>query len=1439
MQRPGLTWRVVVAAAIVAAAGSWAAGCGPALTVGGILGIASLQDDSRDVPNSPPSATVTTPSGVVNDVIQIAYRLTDAEAGDRADVSVEFSLDGTTFNTATQAFVEGAEGTANLVADSAGTDHVFFWNATQDLSTNNVTGVRVRVTPAATSGGTLGQAVTTNTFDVFNRFITTLAAQPSSFRLQIASVAVTSAGDLIFSDVDGHRVLKLTRSTGVVSLLAGTGTLGFKGGGVAGAEAQLNLPLSVSVQPNGDVIVADFFNFLVRRIENSTGFVQEIAGLEDDFAEGVLARDAFVLPRDLAVDEQGNAFVLSDESRIRSINLQGSGNLSFNKGTLKTNNGCVELSSFAGTSYTVGPSQIFSVISGRPGCNGPMSSAAFAAPLRSPRAIALVSKGTERTLYVLEAGFGQPNFPQISAANLGASAFTVRSLVTGTDVVVAPGDFAVIANSKQIPSGLFDFVDMVAPQEGVLVFPITRRHQVAAINVSSSAVNLAGTTLPAFSSGTIAGVGTPGLQGDGLPATSAQLQLPLSVGVDSQGTLFVGEVSGRLRVFAGSSGYTLGAFSVSAGKTGTLPVVIPNAAPAVVIPVFVVAAPDGRLFVTDADSADSRSNRVLSIAPSDGAVASILGTGSFGDGGDGALATSARIGLAGSPGLSPDGTVLCVPDLTHSRVRAVNLSSSAQTFLGVTIQPNEVETVVGVGTVTSGTTTPLGDGGIASAASLNQPSTCSFDTQGLLWIGDSGNNRIRIANPLTQSVTVLGVTIQPNQIQTVIGTGVRATPTTSGDGGPASAALLDAPGVIIGTDGNAYIVDGGDEDSGGTPNPIRVRVVNLGAQTLSFGGVSVAAGAIGGVVGSSEVRKPDGSNLGDGGSALSATFRDITGISLTPSGLLWISDGEDYRVRVVNLGAQSQLLAGVSLPVGTILTALGTGIPGFAGDPAAVASAFNAGLAGSPLEEPRGLVAYDDGRVLFVDSGNGAVRLANFSNTTQRFGGVDVASGKIGVVAGSRSGRVRAQTPGGVVVDAQNTVIFSDSGRLGSQPAVLQLDPRTRIVTRVAGRGFTIDPAPPAADVGDGGAAVLADLRNPVSVALDGAGSLYVGDAGDARIRFVNRGTASVSPSLGITVDPGAITTILNGGDGDGDTENDVGKALVGGGVDLVQPTGVSISGTSLWVADEFAPRIMRLDLSTGTVASVMSRIVVVSTRPGTLFDGSGLVGQSTAALRDNAGLLFGSTAGVTSGDLVVIPAAGLDDGEISAEVKGPPSVLIVDEDPPAATTLTNYRIERAFQPTAILAISATEAYVGMVFDDGHSEVQRVTDTGSGFTATLVAGTRLGDWNGDLNQATAMNFREIRALALDGDVLYVVDAGLHRVVAVNTGSSTQTIAGLSVGNGEARTVAGGGQGSNGFNGDAVPPNLALLSRPTGVALTTDGGVVIVDQGNGRVRRFQR
>jgi len=259
-----------------------------------------------------------------------------------------------------------------------------------------------------------------------------------------------------------------------------------------------------------------------------------------------------------------------------------------------------------------------------------------------------------------------------------------------------------------------------------------------------------------------------------------------------------------------------------------------------------------------------------------------------------------------------------------------------------------------------------GDGGPATAAQLSQPDGLAVDAQGNVYIADYGNHRVRKVNPA-------GV------ITTIAGTGKQG---FSGDGGPATAAQLDFPeGVGVDGRGNVYIADTGNS---------RVRRVS-------------ASGTMTTIAGTGEVRFS-----GDGGRATSASLSRPTDVAVDGSGNLYIADFLNYRVRKVSPGGTIMTIAGnggrdsfgdgrrataaelipTSLavdrqrnvyigdfhndrvrkvtPAGTITTIAGTGLRGVRGD--------NGPATAAQLADPSGVAVDAQGNLYIADTGNHRVR---------------------------------------------------------------------------------------------------------------------------------------------------------------------------------------------------------------------------------------------------------------------------------------------------------------------------------------------------------------------------------------------------------------------------------------------------------------------------------
>ncbi|KAB2921394.1 MAG: hypothetical protein F9K25_20545, partial [Candidatus Contendobacter sp.] len=242
-------------------------------------------------------------------------------------------------------------------------------------------------------------------------------------------------------------------------------------------------------------------------------------------------------------------------------------------------------------------------------------------------------------------------------------------------------------------------------------------------------------------------------------------------------------------------------------------------------PVDVAVGPDGSAWI-----ADRKNHRIRRVGP-DGIITTVAGIttdGSGGYSGDGGPATQARLNNPQGVAVGPDGSVW-IADGSNARIRRVG--------------PDGIITTV-AGTGTAGYS---GDGGPATQARLFFPYGVAVGPDGSVWIADWGNERIR--------------RVEPNGIiTTVAGTGTAG---YSGDGGPATQALLNSPyGVAVGPDGSVWIADLGNE-----------RIRRVGPD-----------GIITTVVGTGQF-----GFSGDGGPATQARINGPLGLAFGPDGSVWIA----------------------------------------------------------------------------------------------------------------------------------------------------------------------------------------------------------------------------------------------------------------------------------------------------------------------------------------------------------------------------------------------------------------------------------------------------------------------------------------------------------------------------------------------------------------------
>jgi sugar lactone lactonase YvrE len=91
-------------------------------------------------------------------------------------------------------------------------------------------------------------------------------------------IAFDRRGHLYIAERDTHVVRKVDAVSGRLSTLAGTGTAGFSGDGGQAARAMLRQPHSVSIAPDGRLLICDVGNHRLRAVDLDTGVIATIGG---------------------------------------------------------------------------------------------------------------------------------------------------------------------------------------------------------------------------------------------------------------------------------------------------------------------------------------------------------------------------------------------------------------------------------------------------------------------------------------------------------------------------------------------------------------------------------------------------------------------------------------------------------------------------------------------------------------------------------------------------------------------------------------------------------------------------------------------------------------------------------------------------------------------------------------------------------------------------------------------------------------------------------------------------------------------------------------------------------------------------------------------------------------------------------------------------------
>ena len=609
---------------------------------------------------------------------------------------------------------------------------------------------------------------------------------------------------------------------------------------------------------------------------------------------------------------------------------------------------------------------------------------------------------------------------------------------------------------------------------------------------------------------TIAGTGVQGFSGDNGPATSAQISWNSSLAPDNAGNLYISDggaqvvrevnlSTGVITTFAGqgnSSGFSGDGHAATSAQLDN--------------PMGIAFDGAGNLYIVD-----SNNQRIREVAVSTGIITTVAGTGSAGYTGDGQLAINATFN---SPwGIAVDGAGnLYIADANNNVVREV--------FIGT----GKIATIAG-----NGTPGYSGDGSLATAAQLNQPTAVAVDGAGNVFITDMNNGVIR------------EVAAGANIITTIAGSQPLACGGDGQDGGVASGVRFCQPaGIAVDASDNLYIADGSNA---------RIRkLMWLSAPPTTTTPPPVFSPSGGDYAGPQWVTLSDPKP----GAAIYyyPSINGSTANGYSPGFFGPINVSGDITISAIAIAPGSLPSAPVaasytiaSPPAAIIETVAGNGTYGYNG---------LGGLAtNAEIANPQGMVVDAQGDYYFSDIGNNVVWM------------VDAQTGIITVVAGNHSkgysgdGQLatsaQLNNPFGIALDAAGDLYIADQ----YNNVIREVNASTGIISTIAGTGK-------AGWGGTGGLATAAQLTNPTSVALDSAGNVYIADTSDHLVRKV-------------TVATGIITTVAgNGGYYSGD-----GGPATSAGVPLPQGLAFDSAG-NLYIFDG-SNRIRKVAAGTGIISTV------------------------------------------------------------------------------------------------------------------------------------------------------------------------------------------------------------------------------------------------------------
>jgi trimeric autotransporter adhesin len=301
-------------------------------------------------------------------------------------------------------------------------------------------------------------------------------------------VAIDASGNIYIADSRNNRIRMVTKSTGIISTVAGIGFYGYSGDGGLATSAALYYPHGVTVDVSGNIYIADTFNHRIRMVTKSTGIISTVAGTGYGYrGDGGLATSAALKDtRGVAVDASGNIYIADTyNNRIRMV-------------TKSTG----IISTVAGNGFH-----------GYSGDGGLATSVA----LKYPYGVTVDGSGN---IYIADS---RNNRIRMVTKSTG-----IISTVAGDGSNSYSGDGGLATSAKlAYPYGV------AIDASGNIYIADTGNHRIRMVTKSTGIIS------------TVAGDGSDGYRGDGGLATSAGLFHPKDLTIDGSGNIYIADTGNK------------------------------------------------------------------------------------------------------------------------------------------------------------------------------------------------------------------------------------------------------------------------------------------------------------------------------------------------------------------------------------------------------------------------------------------------------------------------------------------------------------------------------------------------------------------------------------------------------------------------------------------------------------------------------------------------------------------------------------------------------------------------------------------------------------------------------------------------------------------------------------------------------------------------------